>query len=68
MSGLISSLGALLSPDAVQDLWRQHLTRWRDRKEVLWSLLMFQAWWEAWNDDRGQAEAALSPAVSRISS
>ena len=40
--------GGLLDPETVRGLWHQHLTRWRDRKEVLWSLLMFQAWWETW--------------------
>ncbi len=66
--------GGLLDPGAVRDLWRQHLTGWRDRKEVLWSLLMFQAWWQTWTDAAGSsadhAEAAAIPVSepSRISS
>ena len=40
--------GGILNPVGVQTLWRQHLAEWRDHKELLWSVLMFQAWWETW--------------------
>jgi len=36
----------LLRPEAVSTLWRQHLCGWKDHSDVLWSVLMFQAWLE----------------------
>jgi len=38
----------LLHPRAVSRLWRQHLCGWRDHHNLLWSILMFQAWHDAW--------------------
>jgi asparagine synthase (glutamine-hydrolysing) len=49
---------ALISEDAleaqgifdvksVRDAWQQHLYGWANHSELLWSVLMFQAWWEA---------------------
>lgn len=35
-------------PAAVRRVWRQHLSGWRDHRELLWNILMFQAWREAW--------------------
>jgi len=35
-------------PAAVRRAWRQHLTGWRDHRELLWNILMFQSWREAW--------------------
>ena len=29
----------------VRKLWAQHLCKWRNHSMVLWSILMFQAWW-----------------------
>jgi asparagine synthase (glutamine-hydrolysing) len=37
----------LLRPRAVERVWRQHLCGWRNHDNLLWSLLMFQAWHEA---------------------
>jgi len=34
----------LLDANAVTTLWRQHLCGWQDHSDVLWSILMFQAW------------------------
>jgi asparagine synthase (glutamine-hydrolysing) len=34
----------LLDPQAVATLWKQHLCGWQDHSDVLWSILMFQAW------------------------
>ncbi|MCP4466435.1 MAG: asparagine synthetase B, partial [Halieaceae bacterium] len=31
----------------VRDAWQQHLYGWANHSELLWSLLMFQAWWQA---------------------
>lgn len=31
-------------PQAVGNLWRQHLCGWRNHSNVLWAVLMFQAW------------------------
>jgi hypothetical protein len=41
--GRIRSQGLLDEP-GVTMLWRQHLCGWRDHSDVLWSVLMFQAW------------------------
>lgn len=49
---------ALISEDAlraqgifdvksVRDAWHQHLYGWANHSELMWSVLMFQAWWEA---------------------
>jgi asparagine synthase (glutamine-hydrolysing) len=37
-----------LEPATVRSLWQQHLSGRRDRQELLWHLLMFQAWHEHW--------------------
>lgn len=29
----------------VRKIWAQHLCKWRNHSMVLWSILMFQAWW-----------------------
>ncbi len=31
---------------AVRRIWRQHLAGWRDHRDMLWSLLMFQTWYD----------------------
>jgi asparagine synthase (glutamine-hydrolysing) len=33
-----------LDADAVQRVWLQHLSGWRDHRLLLWNLLSFQAW------------------------
>lgn len=33
-----------LEPAAVRQLWAQHLCGWRNHSNILWSILMFQAW------------------------
>jgi asparagine synthase (glutamine-hydrolysing) len=33
-----------IQPEAVRRLWDQHLCGWRNHSNVLWSILMFQAW------------------------
>ena len=33
-----------LEPEAVRRLWEQHLCGWRNHSNILWSILMFQAW------------------------
>ena len=38
----------LFDPSAVRQVWRQHLTGWRNHAQLLWSILMFQAWHESW--------------------
>ncbi len=43
--GRIRSRG-LLDEQGITTLWRQHLCGWRDHSDVLWSVLMFQAWLE----------------------
>jgi asparagine synthase (glutamine-hydrolysing) len=34
----------LFNAAAVSQLWQQHLCQWQDHSDVLWSILMFQAW------------------------
>jgi asparagine synthase (glutamine-hydrolysing) len=36
----------LLDDRAVQRLWQQHQSGWRNHKNLVWSLLMFQAWYD----------------------
>ena len=48
-----------LEPAAVRAIWRQHQSGRRDRPELLWHVVMFQAWREHW----GRASAAPAPAV-----
>jgi len=36
----------LLEPKTVRRIWRQHLSGWRDHDTLLWSMLMFQAWYD----------------------
>ena len=38
----------LLEPAPVRTLWAQHLAKERNHAEILWHLLMFQAWREYW--------------------
>jgi asparagine synthase (glutamine-hydrolysing) len=33
--------------DQVRQAWRQHLCGWSNHSELLWSVLMFQAWWHS---------------------
>ena len=37
----------LFDPTAVRVAWQQHLYGWANHSELLWSILMFQAWWRA---------------------
>ncbi len=37
-----------LQPAAVHRVWKQHLCGWRNHNNLLWSILMFQAWRDAW--------------------
>lgn len=37
----------IFDPASVRDAWRQHLYGWANHSELLWSVLMFQAWWKA---------------------
>ena len=49
-----------LEPAAIRDLWQQHQSGRRDRQELLWHVLMFQAWHEHW---RAAARAEPAPAT-----
>jgi asparagine synthase (glutamine-hydrolysing) len=44
---------------AVQRRWREHMTGSRNWAEPLWSILMFQAWWD---EHHGHAGRGASPA------
>jgi len=37
-----------LDPVAVRKIWEQHLCRWRNHSNILWPILMFQAWYLEW--------------------
>jgi asparagine synthase (glutamine-hydrolysing) len=32
---------------SIRDAWHQHLYGWANHSELMWSVLMFQAWWQA---------------------
>jgi asparagine synthase (glutamine-hydrolysing) len=52
-----------LEPAAVRRLWQQHQSGRRDRQELLWHVLMFQAWHEHWlAAAQARPAAALHPA------
>ena len=36
-----------LEPGTVRCLWEQHLCNWNNNANILWSILMFQAWFAA---------------------
>lgn len=38
---------SFLNSSSVQRLWQQHQSGWRNHNDILWSILMFQAWLEA---------------------
>lgn len=38
----------LLDNAVVQRLWQQHLSGWRNHKNLIWSILMFQSWYQRW--------------------
>ena len=38
----------VLDPGGVRQVWRQHVSGWRNRDTLLWSILMFESWYDAW--------------------
>jgi len=48
----------VLDPVGVRRVWGQHLSGWRNRDTLLWSILMFRAWHDAWRDRPRSAGAA----------
>jgi asparagine synthase (glutamine-hydrolysing) len=36
---------------SIRDAWHQHLHGWANHSELIWSVLMFQAWWKAQSVD-----------------
>ncbi len=40
--------GGLFRPEYVQRLWQEHQSRRRDHRKLLWTLLAFELWREAW--------------------
>jgi len=34
--------------EGVGQAWRQHVSGWRNRDTLLWSILMFESWYDAW--------------------
>ena len=45
-------------PAAVKRVWNQHLSGWRKHSGLLWSILMFQAWYQSSSRvDRGMGDA-----------
>lgn len=47
----------LLEPRSITRMWRQHLSGWRDHQQLLWTILMFQAWNESLTKTRSRADA-----------
>ncbi len=39
-----------LNPAAVRKLWDQHLCQWRNHSNILWPILMYQAWYRQWEE------------------
>ncbi len=37
---------------SIREAWQQHLYGWANHSELMWSILMFQAWWRAQSGDR----------------
>ena len=37
----------IFNVNSVRDAWHQHLYGWANHSELIWSILMFQAWWRA---------------------
>jgi asparagine synthase (glutamine-hydrolysing) len=46
----------ILSPQRVQRTWRQHLSGSHNHENLLWSILMFQAWHDHWRVNARSAE------------
>jgi asparagine synthase (glutamine-hydrolysing) len=46
----------IFNPKAVQKLLQDHMERRHDARKQLWTLLMFQVWWDAWYTKAGSAE------------
>lgn len=38
----------LFNPGYVQGLWQEHLERRRDHRKLLWTVLAFEMWYDAW--------------------
>jgi asparagine synthase (glutamine-hydrolysing) len=51
-------------PAAVRILWQQHQEGWQNHQEVLWHILMFQTWHEAWSRPSETRSAPLTDEVS----
>ncbi len=59
----------LLCPKAVSRLWRQHQVDWRDHDNLLWSMLMFQAWLDEQRaPGRGTAPDQIAVSLASASS
>lgn len=41
----------IFDPKSIRDAWHQHLYGWANHSELMWSVLMFQAWWKAQSTD-----------------
>jgi len=48
----------ILSALAVRRMWREHLSGSHNHEQLLWSILMFQAWHAHWRTPAGQLRAA----------
>ena len=55
----------LLEPATVEAVWAQHLAKGRDDRQLLWHLLMFQAWREYWRADAMRWHPRRSRSVRR---
>ena len=54
----------LLDTTAVRRMWQQHRSGWGDRKNMVWSILMFQAWYETWGGSATGSRYLDIPAIA----
>ena len=58
----------LLDADAVEAVWAQHMVQGRNRSQLLWHLLMFQAWREFWRTPTLEPRRRMAPAAVAVGS
>jgi asparagine synthase (glutamine-hydrolysing) len=51
----VLSRGGIFRARPVREKWEDHLSGRRNCEQEIWDILMFQAWYERWHLDRGQA-------------
>jgi asparagine synthase (glutamine-hydrolysing) len=44
-------LSQIFNLDVIRDYWEQHQTNKADHGAILWSMLMFEMWWQRYVED-----------------